>query len=77
MKSTLIQEINDNGLAKFLPQVNMTERDKEIVSRYIEKQESYIVLGEAYDISGERVRQIIVKFIRKAQYYSRKEHKND
>lgn len=72
MKSTYTQKIAEEGLIKYLPDVNMTDRDKEIVSKYLSDKPSYKELGEAYDISGERIRQIIEKFARKAYHYYRK-----
>ena len=51
----------------------MTDRDKEIVKRFLEEDFTYRGLGEAYEISGERVRQIVEKFARKAHHiYSKK-----
>ena len=73
MKSTYTQKIAEEGLIKYLPDVNMTDRDKEIVNRFLEEDFSYQALGAAYEISGERVRQIVEKFARKAHHiYSKK-----
>jgi len=52
MKSTYTQKIAEEGLIKYLPNVNMTDRDKEIVKRFLEEDFSYRRLGEAYEISG-------------------------
>ncbi len=76
MKSTYTLKIAEDGLIKFLPIVNMTDRDKEIVSKYLSDKPSYKELGEAYNISGERIRQIIEKFARKAKYYYKKQQKD-
>lgn len=73
MKSTYTQKIADEGLIKYLPDVNMTDRDKEIVKRFLEEDFTYRGLGEAYEISGERVRQIVEKFARKAHHIKQKQ----
>lgn len=73
MKSIYIYKIEDEGLSKYLPEVNMSDRDKEIVVRYLEEKPTYQTLANAYEISGERVRQILEKFARKANHISRKE----
>ena len=72
MKSTYTQKIAEEGLIKYLPDVNMTDRDKEIVKRFLEEDFTYRGLGEAYEISGERVRQIVEKFARKAHHIKQK-----
>ena len=68
MKSTYTQKIAEEWLIKYLPDVNMTDRGKEIVKRFLEEDFTYRGLGEAYEISGERVRQIVEKFARKAHH---------
>ena len=73
MKSTYTQKIADEGLIEYLPDVNMTDRDKEIVKRFLEEDFTYRGLGEAYEISGERVRQIVEKFARKAHHIKQKQ----
>ena len=75
MKSIYTSKIEEENLAEFLPIVNMTDRDKEIVSKYLSDKPSYKELGEAYDISGECIRQIIEKFARKADHYYKKNTK--
>lgn len=72
MKTIYTEKIEEKQLAQYLPLVNMTERDKEIVDRYLKEDITYTKLGEDYNISRERIRQIILKFIRKASYYHRK-----
>ena len=72
MKSIYTQKIAEEGLIKYLPDVNMTDRDKEIVKRFLEEDFTYRGLGEAYEISGERVRQIVEKFARKAYHIKQK-----
>lgn len=52
--------------------MNMTERDKEIVKKYLDEKPTYKALGKEYDISGERIRQIIEKFARKANHLYQK-----
>lgn len=37
MKSIYTQKIIDEGLVKYLPDVNMTDRDKEIVKYFLEE----------------------------------------
>ena len=59
MKSIYTAKIEEENLARFLPDVNMADRDKEIVRKYLDDKPTYIALGEAYEISGERIRQII------------------
>lgn len=55
-----------------MPQVNMSDRDKEIVRLYLDSKITYRDIGTRYEISGERVRQIIEKFARKAHHLQRK-----
>ena len=50
----------------------MSERDKKIVRLYLDNKITYRDIGTQYEISGERVRQIIEKFARKAHYFQRK-----
>lgn len=72
MKSIYTAKIEEENLARFLPDVNMTDRDKEIVHKYLNTKPTYATLGETYDISGERIRQIIEKFARKAYHIYKK-----
>jgi DNA-directed RNA polymerase sigma subunit (sigma70/sigma32) len=72
MKSIYIDKIKEENLAQYLPQVNLSDRDKEIVTTYLEGGVTYRDLGVRYDISGERVRQIIERFARKAHHYYKK-----
>ena len=76
MKSIYTAKIEEENLARFLPDVNMTDRDKEIVRKYLDDKPTYIALGEAYEISGERIRQILEKFARKAHHLYKKEQDN-
>ena len=69
MKSLYTNQIEEKGLAQYLPQVNMSERDKEIVTLYLNNDITYRDIGIRYEISGERVRQIIEKFARKAYHH--------
>ena len=63
-----MQYINEGEqLLRYLPDVNMSDRDKEIAQKYLSEQITYKKLGEVYGISGERVRQILVKFDRKVR----------
>ena len=69
MKSIYTNKIEGEQLERFLPDVNMSDRDKEIVRRYLNNHETYRQLGELYEISGERVRQIIERFARKSHHH--------
>lgn len=51
MKSTYTQKIAEEKLIQYLPDVNMTDRDKEIVKHFLEEDFSYWALGAAYEIS--------------------------
>ena len=67
-----MQQINickreKDQLLLYLPEVNMSDRDKQIVQKYLTQKMTYKKLGEVYEISGERVRQIIIKFNKKAR----------
>ena len=53
----------------------MSDRDKEIVRLYLDKGITYRDIGSRYEISGERVRQIIEKFARKAYHHYMKSMK--
>lgn len=65
MKSLYIKRIETDGLLAYMDEVNMPERDKEIVKLYANGNTSYKKIAEQYDISGERVRQLIEKYARK------------
>lgn len=73
MKSIYINKIEEERLAKYLPDVNMTDLQKELVNRYLKEKPTYRELGEAYGISGERVRQLLEKFARKAHHIKQKQ----
>lgn len=68
MKSLYTTKIEEESLVQYLPQVNMSDRDKEIVKLYLNHEITYQDIGRQYEISGERVRQIIEKFARKAYH---------
>lgn len=70
-----IKKIEEKNLLKYLPDVNMPERDKEMVLLYILEKKTYREIGEQYGVSGERVRQLVVKFSKKAMHYYNKEIK--
>lgn len=72
MKSIYTGKIEEESLAQYLPQVNMSDRDKEIVRLYLDSEITYRDIGTRYEISGERVRQIIEKFARKAHHIYKK-----
>ena len=63
----MIYKPEEDNLTNYLPDVNMSDRDKEIVQKYLTQKTTYKKLGEVYGISGERVRQILVKFNRKVR----------
>ena len=63
----MIFKPEEDNLINYLPDVNMSERDKQIVQKYLTQKTTYKKLGEVYGISGERVRQILVKFNRKVR----------
>lgn len=65
-KPIYTQKILQNDLLKYLPDVNMSDRDKEIISRYFEERSTYKNIGDRYNLSDERIRQIIVQFYWKA-----------
>ena len=67
MKSIYTKKIEEENYIQFLPLVNLSDRDKEIVKKYVLDQMSYNAIGKEYGISGERVRQIIEKFARKSE----------
>lgn len=71
MKSIYTCKIEEESLAQYLPQVNMSDRDKDIVRLYLNNKITYKDIGTRYEISGERVRQIIEKFARKAHHIHR------
>ena len=75
MKSIYTAKIDEASLSRFLPDVNMADRDKEIVRRYLDEKTTYKSLGESYGISSERIRQIIEKFARKAHHVYQKRAK--
>ena len=75
MEIKIIDKIKQYNLEKYLSVVNMTDRDKRIVEMYLNQNISYKTLGDMFGISGERVRQIIDKFYKKANHYYRKDNK--
>ena len=44
MKSIYTAKIEEANLARFLPDVNMTDRDKEIVRKYLDDKPTYAAL---------------------------------
>ena len=68
MRSLYTAKIGEERLGQYLPQVNISDRDKEIVQIYLNSSITYRNIGKRYGISGERVRQIIEKFARKAHH---------
>ena len=74
MKSDIIQKIYEENLIDYMDWVNMANRDKEIVKIFLSEKPTYRELGERFGISHERIRQILVKFARKAHHYYNKEH---
>lgn len=75
MKSNMIDRIYEENLIEYMDRVNMVDRDKEIVKIYLSEKPSYRELGERYEISHERIRQILIKFARKAHHYYLKDQK--
>lgn len=73
MKSIYTGKIEEEKLARFLSKVNMSDRDKELIERYLVGNITYRELGEHYGITGERVRQLVEKFARKAHHIYKKE----
>ena len=73
MKSIYTEKIKDEDLGSYLSQVNISDRDKEIVRIYLEEEITYRDLGIRFDISGERVRQIVERFARKAHHFYKHE----
>ena len=73
MKSIYTGKIEEESLEQYLPQVNMSDRDKKIVRLFLKKVMTYRDIGNQYEISGERVRQIVEKFARKAHHIYKKE----
>ena len=72
MKSDIIQKIYEENLIDYIDIVNMVDRDKEIVKIYLSEKPTYQELGDRYGISHERIRQILIKFARKAHHYYNK-----
>ena len=73
MKSIYTEKITEENLIRYLPNVNMSERDKEIICKYLEENIARNDLAEEYNISRERIRQIIEKFARKAHHIYQKQ----
>lgn len=53
--SKYADRIRDNNLMRFLVQVRMSERDKEIISKYMSGETSYKEIAAEYGISPTRV----------------------
>ena len=75
-KSRYMKDIEERQLIRYLPEVNMTDRDKEIIDRYLNGSTTYKALAEEYGISTERIRQILIKFWRRASGLYNKEMRN-
>ena len=73
MKSDVIARIEEENLITYMDQVNMTERDKEIVKIFLSEHPTYRELGERYGISHER----IIKYARKSLYYQKKAQQSE
>ncbi len=73
MKSIYTDKIKEENLGVYLTQVNLSDRDKEIVRIYLNEEITYRDLGRRFEISGERVRQIIERFSRKAHHMYKQE----
>ena len=71
-KSNIKEKIEERNLLKYLPDIKMSERDKAIVAEYFNEDTTYYKLGEKYNLSHERIHQILVKFYRKGSYLYRK-----
>ena len=69
MKSAIIEKIYEENLIEYIDRINMTDRDKEIVQIYLSEKPTYRELGDRYGISHERIRQLLIKFARKAHHY--------
>lgn len=57
-------------LLAYIDYVNISERNKEIVKKYVEGA-SYVALGKMYGISGSRIRSIVVNYRRHAVNYGK------
>lgn len=57
-------------LLAYIDYVNISERNKEIVKKYVEGG-SYVALGKLYGISGSRIRSIVVNYRRHAVKYGK------
>ena len=74
MKSIYTRKIEEESLSHYLTQVNMSDRDKELIRTHLEGNITYRELGELYEITGERVRQLVEKFARKAHHLYKKDY---
>ena len=59
--------IIEKNMVKYMPQIDMSDRDKHIVEEYVSGT-SYKVLGEKYGISVQRIAQILHIYIRKCMW---------
>ena len=57
-------------LLVYIDYVNMSERNKAIVKKYVDGA-SYVTLGKLYGISGSRIRSIVVNYRRHAVKYGK------
>ena len=77
MKSEFIKRVTEKNLLEYLERVKMSERNKQIVKIYFSTFPTYDKLGKEYGISGERVRQILVRFSAKSYFLYRKDHPSE
>lgn len=75
MKSDMIQKIYDENLIDYMDRVNMSDRDKEIVKIFLSEKLTYREIGERFNISHERVRQILIGYARRGHHYFTKDQK--
>lgn len=55
----------------------MPDRDKEIAKMFATGEYTYRQIAEQFEISGERVRQLVEKFARKAYHLKTKKNKEN
>ena len=72
MKSNYLHKIESEEFLEYIDQVNMPDRDKEIAKMFATGKDTYRQIADQFEISGERVRQLVEKFARKSYHIKSK-----
>lgn len=72
MKTIYKDKIFEYNLGQYIDEVNWSNRNKDVVRTYLENKLSMREIGDMYNITGERVRQLVEIYARKAYHIMKK-----